>query len=559
MKRRSILRGVCQVVLTTAVFVLLESCAKETTTGPPPPSQSIRDYIVGLTYDGDQLLSVEQTGAADRQLTPGTPVTVDTPLPGIGDKVCIDTPYNLKQNFEKVAILRPTTGIAFPGALVKANRSLRNGVPELISIPRAPVTFSVNLPGIGAAGRKTVSNPTNSSMQVAIDEALEAWNAGGGRDGYVNPANSSLEVTTAYKNTQTALDLGVAVEWATGSASGALSVNTTAQTSVVTGLFMQSFYTITIDQPTSPEAVFDSTVTLGQVQQQITAAGPPAYVSSVSYGRIIMVRLETDGTYSSTHIEGAFKYAGGSLNVDVNLKSTYEEILTNSRFTFLAIGGNAAEAVKNLDPQNPQGSIMAAIVGDQGLNAVYSRNNPGVPIAYEVRYLQDNSLAKMGFTTDYTTTECSFKRDQVRITLAYLQSHPYPNWCGNVVVGWQLWYDWKIQTEGVPSDSVGISEPNAVNVKANDPWQINWYPIPDLNLERREGRSASNMVTATVGAKWYFPYEHIRKTGTWTAGIIWTPSGGWTLTSTSPHTFHFGDMAFGEQCSIDLHFSIALQ
>lgn len=41
-----------------------------------------------------------------------------------------------------------------------------------------------------------------------------------------------------------------------------------------------------------------------------------------------------------------------------------------------------------------------------GENAVYSRNNPVVPITYSVFYLKDNSLAKLGYTTEYTANEC---------------------------------------------------------------------------------------------------------------------------------------------------------
>jgi thiol-activated cytolysin len=39
-------------------------------------------------------------------------------------------------------------------------------------------------------------------------------------------------------------------------------------------------------------------------------------------------------------------------------------------------------------------------------DARYRRDNPGSPISYTVTFLTDNEFARMGFTTDYTETEC---------------------------------------------------------------------------------------------------------------------------------------------------------
>ena len=39
--------------------------------------------------------------------------------------------------------------------------------------------------------------------------------------------------------------------------------------------------------------------------------------------------------------------------------------------------------------------------------ALYSRENPGAPIAYTVKYLKDNRVAKMGYNTDYRLETCN--------------------------------------------------------------------------------------------------------------------------------------------------------
>jgi len=50
------------------------------------------------------------------------------------------------------------------------------------------------------------------------------------------------------------------------------------------------------------------------------------------------------------------------------------------------------------------GDLQTIIKGD---NAVYSKSNPGVTIAYTIRYLKDNEISKMGYTTDYSVKECT--------------------------------------------------------------------------------------------------------------------------------------------------------
>ena len=78
----------------------------------------------------------------------------------------------------------------------------------------------------------------------------------------------------------------------------------------------------------------------------------------------------------------------------------------------MTIGGNAevaSEAINAASIEDGPGSLNYILTGE---NAVYSRNNPGVPIAYTIRYLKDNTLAKMGYTTDYSIQNCgSFNFD----------------------------------------------------------------------------------------------------------------------------------------------------
>lgn len=400
-------------LLAATLSVTFAACSDDEPAGVETGA-GIDAYVASLSYDAEEMLNVQDTGNQDRKQTQlGDPEVTDEWVPGVGEKHCVRTRYNLQQNFDKLAIMRPTQGVVWPGAIVKGNQSLSDGLPEPVTLARAPITISIDLPGIGENGVKVVNNPTQSSVQSAIDEALEWWNANAYQDGYVNAASSAFNWSTSYSSEQTGFGLGLNMEWASGEVATVFNTSTTTEKHVVTGAFQQAFYTITFDTPSSPGAVFDPSVTVEDARRQINSSSPPAYIASVTYGRIIAVRMETTYNATTTDVEGAFKYSAGITQASGTLETKYKQILSNSTFTAITLGGNAAVATELLsDAASFQGMLKVI----QGENAIYSRSNPGVPISYTVRYLANNAIARLGSTTDYTATECTFNTARVTVT-----------------------------------------------------------------------------------------------------------------------------------------------
>ncbi|NBB73292.1 MAG: hypothetical protein GVY35_06360 [Bacteroidetes bacterium] len=117
-----------------------------------PAGASIGDYLAGLNYDANALLNVQSSDAAREPVD----TTSTTEQDGTTQRICTRTTYTLQNNFEEVAILRPTQDVVWPGALVEANQSLLDGLPEPARFARAPVKIRVDLPGIGENGTKTI-------------------------------------------------------------------------------------------------------------------------------------------------------------------------------------------------------------------------------------------------------------------------------------------------------------------------------------------------------------------------------------------------------------------
>jgi len=360
-----------------------------------PTSDAIDTYVRSLTYDPRLLLSVQPDGA-----TQSFPAESERSSTGNAVTIVTKTRHSLTKNLSDVAILRPTGGVVFPGALLRADTNLAEGVPSPLGIPQGSLVISVDLPGLANA-RRTLERATNSSVQDAITSMLEEWHRVTAQEGYINAARSFLEVKTIFSSQQVSLDLGFSAKWASGSASSQLSVSSDGKSSSVLAYYKQVFYSITADTPSRPSVVFDSGVTLEQLRQVVSAEHPPAYVRSVDYGRILMIRMETSSQETKANLQGALKMVtAGGVELAGNVDAKYASIVRNATFTVVAIGGGAQTAATFTGSEDDLKQLREYINKD----STYRRDNPGAPVSYTVAFLKDNTIATMGFSTDYTET-----------------------------------------------------------------------------------------------------------------------------------------------------------
>ncbi|MBN7815657.1 thiol-activated cytolysin family protein [Algoriphagus pacificus] len=378
-----------------------------------PDAATISDYLRNLSGNTNDLLNVQSISGSS-QRTQINSKTSNSNFDG-GFTECKTVTYDLKNNFENIAILRPTNGIIYPGALVIADKETLGGLPTPAGVDRAPVSLRLDLPGIGENGNILVENPSNTTVQSKIDEALEWWNANAYQDGYVNAANSSYSASTSYSSRQLSMDVGLNVEWARGDVSTQFSYESTKTERVAMMVFKQVFYSITMNEPFSPGEVFGPKTKLEDIEQKFSESAPPAYVQAVNYGRIIMFRMVSTTSATDVQLEGALNYATGlTSNVSAEVEAKYKDILNKSSITVVTIGGNASVASRAVEAKG-FGDLNDIITGD---NAVYTRDNPGVPISYKLSYLKDNSTAKLGYTTEYNVETCQdYQHPSKQVTL----------------------------------------------------------------------------------------------------------------------------------------------
>src|SRR5690606_463223 len=143
----------------------------------------------------------------------------------------------------------------------------------------------------------------------------------------------------------------------------------------------------------------------------------------------------------------------------------YQSIIKNSTFSVVAIGGGAETSLEVFTGNSDQ--AMKGLRDYIQKGATYRRDNPGLPVAYQVAFLKDNRFAMIGYPTDYTETQCirypsgcvKFEKgvgyvDKVEVTWRESDAAGNPvvdsKWeSGNKTAGWS-------QTVDIPGDAQGL-------------------------------------------------------------------------------------------------------
>ncbi|KIC62714.1 thiol-activated cytolysin family protein [Chryseobacterium taiwanense] len=356
--------------------------------------QDINKYIKGLNYDARSLLS---TISEDHPETlPGKSKTTTNSV-----IICTNKKRDISNNIDEISLLSPSNGIVFPGAIVRANRSLAEGKPQAVAINRAAVKILINLPGMDDSS-VVIENPTFSNVVQGVDKLVRNWIEHILPQGYDHSALVTSKITKAYSDSQLSLDLGFNASWADNSIKSQFKFEKTANKSTTIAMFKQVFYTVAIDPISTPADAFDEEVSLEDIKSEFDDTNPPAYVESVDYGRMIMVRMDTESSATKTDLEATLKYATkGGLNISSEDRSKYESLAKSSSFSITIIGGGAKISSKVI-----YGGDFDEVrkILENGIQL--NKDNPGLPIAYKVNFLKDHQLATMPVTASYVETEC---------------------------------------------------------------------------------------------------------------------------------------------------------
>jgi hypothetical protein len=316
-----------------------------------------------------------------------------------------DQVVKLTANLNEFTVVNPVADAMYPGALIQG-QSLVGSRLAPIPLDRAPGTVTVTT--------DFVSSPaiTNASLRVAKPTVQSITEARRQLISQMNPSSSTgsviYDTQVARSLEQGMLRLGANYKNAAFEVDAKGRLDTSLETNTVMVNFRQEYYTLVFEPEGSPPNFFADNVRLRDVKKYATQDNPPCYISSVTYGRSLLILFTAQA--STKEIEAAVK---ARLSLDVHsagleLESQYKEVLETSQVKILSTGATGRTTIDLLgDPFGGLGTYL-------GTGADFSLNNPGAPIAYTARYLKDSQVASAALTTDYSETTSVWADDVTR-------------------------------------------------------------------------------------------------------------------------------------------------
>jgi len=237
-------------------------------------------------------------------------------------------------------ILDPNTQVIFPGNLLQGN-TLNNATPSGIPVERGPGTVVITLVNGASSASRELDVVGLSNVYDAMNEIIAD-----------NPGDLPARTTYSMERITSRQQLGVALraEYSnlTTDVQGAFSYNEDVSYNRYLVRLTQSYYTIAFEAPTDPSLFFGEGVTADQLSNYVQPGNPAAYVSSVTYGRVFYLLIQSTDSYQEMRasIDASFNgaVASGSIGGDVK----YVSELSSVQIGGYAIGGNSNQAAAAL-------------------------------------------------------------------------------------------------------------------------------------------------------------------------------------------------------------------
>ena len=241
----------------------------------------------------------------------------------------------------------------------------------------------------------TIDDPKLSTIRTAINNLLD-------QEFHVPPANLGFTIEQAYSEQQLKLSLRASYSSGVVDVAGGFDYSNKKIKTRLVARFIQNYYTLDMDMPSSPADLFD-----GDVNNTLFGTHMPMYVSSVTYGRMALFTIESE--FEETEVKVFLE--GSYLNVDASASSDFESLMASSTMKVYVLGGSGSSAAQTVDGFE----AFKNYIKDGG---GFSKQSPGAPISYKLRYIRDNTIGKIVFAASYPIRTAIPRTDNLLIDVA---------------------------------------------------------------------------------------------------------------------------------------------
>lgn len=362
---------------------------------------------------------------------------------------CVYKRFTGTELYETLVSFEPNADSIWPGAIVQT-KQLPDGLAAPIGLERRPGTITLGdaVLGDGQPGvtySRTLATPSLASTRDGIASILST-------DGVKIAAKSSYLAETAYSMNEAALKIGVSASWMSGSVKASFDGSWMTKKTTMVVRFIQAYYTVSFASPDAPEKVFAPTVHAADAKPYMGPGNPPGYVSSVTYGRMLIMKIESDD--SESDLRAALDLVFSKVNVDAAAHA--KTVLQNSSISVFVLGGSPEDAsrLQSADTETRTAALAAYIENGAG----FSPASPGVPISYTVRRLADNETIKVASTIDYQVPVCTPSALQVSVGLDRLFLHKDGKAGGSTTGEYEVWVETSASQGGAAPPTPGQAD-----------------------------------------------------------------------------------------------------
>lgn len=325
---------------------------------------------------------------------------------------CRLLPTTQEAAYSEYIVFQPNADLMYPGSLVHG-KGLSSGLLQPIDVKRAGGKLTLVNLNNNQSREANIDNVDLGKVSAAISTLLPGEPVG-------QVANIEFQRTNAYNLEQSMMHLGASAKWLKGGVRAKLNSQFDNSKNKVMVLFKQAYYTVVFNRDSAgtsykPSSLLDRAVSLESFQGQMGNGqdDPPAFIKSVTYGRILYAVFSSDSSHASIEKELTAKLKTPKISGSVDISTLNTKLASYVSMTAFIIGGGAKDGVEFVAAGDMDG------LGDYlRSGASWSSSSPGAPIAYKAVYLKNQENATMKEVVSYTKKDCELNPPVIdRITV----------------------------------------------------------------------------------------------------------------------------------------------
>ncbi len=308
--------------------------------------------------------------------------------------VCTKKTVKLSDGAGQFQLFDTNADVIYPGSLLQG-KTLKDATPAPIVVKRAGGTISYDLNNGNLQSTFTVDEVSKSSIQDAMNNIIAT-------SGEVVPANFELDIIQVASEEQLAVELGIDVKVFFAKVSSDMSFSKEKKFNRTLVKLNQKYFTMSFDLPTGVEELFDPSVTPADLARFVQSDNPATFVSSVTFGRIFFMLVETTSTKEEMEasLKASFRGFGASASAELDVDRF--KSLKDLKIKVIAYGGDA------------KGSFELA--GETSVEAIANKMaestdiRTGLPLSYVVRSVErPDQIVGTSLATEYDVVDCQLK------------------------------------------------------------------------------------------------------------------------------------------------------